>query len=100
TVDLIQRLFPRLESVWSNMHYGPDSLYGWRKELRICVADIFPAYFHLSLPHGAVSRADVDGLLHAALDAPAFVATLRGLNTQHTATGDSKTGPLLERLMD
>lgn len=100
TLDLMQRLFPRLESVWSNMHYGTDSLYGWRKELRVCVADIFPAYFRLSLPQGAVSRADVDGLLLVALDAPAFIVTLRGLNTQQTATGDSKAGPLLERLMD
>lgn len=100
TRELLERLFPRLESVWSNTHYGADSLNPWRKELRICVADVFPAYFGLSLPQGTVSRADVDGLIAVALDASSFAAALRQSITHRTAIGDFKTGPLLERLMD
>jgi predicted KAP-like P-loop ATPase len=65
--ELIQRLFPRLKSVWSNMHYSGDSLQRWRAKLQVCVPDIFPAYFRLSLPAGTVTRADVDALPEPAL---------------------------------
>lgn len=100
TQELVQRLFPRLESVWSNMHYSGDSLQRWRAELRVCVADIFPAYFRLSLPVGTVTRADVDALLSAAHDPAAFASVLRGALAQRTAKGMSKARALLERLMD
>jgi predicted KAP-like P-loop ATPase len=100
TKDLVQRLFPRLESVWSNMHYSADSLLEWRKNLRVCVPDVFPAYFRLSLPPGAVSRADVDVLLEQAGNPAAFAAVLRQALVQTTGTGVSKARVLLERVMD
>lgn len=100
TQELVQRLFPRLESVWSNMHYSGDSLQRWRAELRVCVPDIFPAYFRLSLPAGTVTRADVDALLTAANDPGAFASVLRSALGQKTARGTSKARALLERLMD
>ncbi|MBS0477362.1 MAG: NTPase, partial [Proteobacteria bacterium] len=100
TQKLIQRLFPRLESVWSNWYYSGESLQGWRAELRVCVPDIFPAYFRLSLPAGAVTRADVDALLAAANDSCAFASILRSALGQKTASGTSKARALLERLMD
>lgn len=100
TKDLLQRLFPRLESVWANMHYSADSLPRWRRELRVCVPDTFLAYFRLSLPDGAVSRADLDALLAVAQDSEAFAAALRSAAAQKTATGVSKVRGLLERLMD
>jgi predicted KAP-like P-loop ATPase len=98
--DLLQRLFPRLESVWSNMHYSADSMQRWRRELRVCVPDTFLAYFRLSLPEGAVSRADLEALLAVAQDPEALAAALRTAATQKTATGVSKARGLLERLMD
>jgi len=100
TQELIQRLFPRLESVWSNMHYSGDSLQLWRAKLQVCVPDIFPAYFRLSLPTGTVTRADVDALLASARDPEAFTNVMRGALTQKTASGTSKARALLERLMD
>lgn len=100
TKELMQRLFPRLESVWSNTHYSADSLYRWRTQLRVCVADIFPAYFRLSLPQGAVSRADIDALLLKACDPGAFAAALRQAAQEISTTGVSRARALLERLMD
>jgi predicted KAP-like P-loop ATPase len=100
TQELIQRLFPRLESVWSNMHYSGDSLQRWRAKLQVCVPDIFPAYFRLSLPMGTVTRADVDSLLAAAKEPAMFASILRGALNQKTARGTSKARALLERLMD
>lgn len=100
TQELVQRLFPRLESVWSNMHYSEESLQRWRAELRVCVPDVFPAYFRLSLPAGAVARADIDELLAAASSAEAFAGSLRRALEQKTARGTSKARALLERLLD
>lgn len=100
TKDLMRRLFPRLDSVWSNTHYSGESFREWRTQLRVCVADIFPAYFRLSLPQGSVFRAEVDALLERAQDPAAFGAALRTATTQKTPTGVSKVRTLLERLMD
>lgn len=100
TQELVQRLFPRLESVWSNMHYSGESLQRWRAELRVCVPDVFPAYFRLSLPAGTVTRADIDDLLAAANVAEMFAHALRAALEQKTARGTSKARALLERLMD
>jgi predicted KAP-like P-loop ATPase len=100
TQELLQRLFPRLESVWSNMHYTADTLYQWRRTLRVCSPDIFPAYFRLSLPQGAVSRADLDALLALVHDEGAFAEAFRSAATQKSATGTSKARALLERIMD
>lgn len=100
TKELVQLLFPRLESVWSNMHYSGESLQRWRSELRVCVPDVFPAYFRLSLPTGAVTRADVDALLSVAKDSAALATVLRSALAQKTARGTSKARALLERLMD
>jgi predicted KAP-like P-loop ATPase len=65
TKDMVERLFPRLESVWANMHYGADSVGEWRRQLRICAPEVFPTYFKLSLSQDAVSRVDINALLRS-----------------------------------
>jgi len=100
TKALIQRLFPRLESVWSNMHYTGDSALEWRRQLRVCSPTVFPAYFRLSLPAGAVSRAEVDALLALVNNSHAFAAALRQAARQKRPNGVSKARDLLERFMD
>lgn len=100
TQELLQRLFPRLEAVWSNMHYSADSLSQWRLDLRVCSPDVFPAYFRLSLPKGAVSRTDLDSLLALAHNEGSLADAFRSAAAQKGATGTSKARALLERLMD
>lgn len=100
TQELLQRLFPRLEAVWSNTQYTADFLYQWRRSLRVCSPDVFPTYFRLSLPQGAVSRADLDALLALAHNQDALAEAFRSAATQKSATGTSKARALLERLMD
>jgi len=99
--DMMQRLFPRLESVWSNMHYSGDSLAEWRRRLRMCAGgDIFQAYFRLSLPAGAVSRADLEALLASAMQPESFAAQLRAAKEQKLPAGTSKVRAILDRLQD
>lgn len=100
TKDLMQRLFPKLESVWSNMHYSSDSAMQWRRELRVCSPDVFSAYFRLSLPEGTLSRAELDGFLALCSDAKAIGEALLDAAKIKRADGLSKVRALLERLMD
>lgn len=101
TKDLVERLFPRLESVWSIMHYGPDSLKEWRKALRVCAGgDIFSAYFRLSLPANAISQANINAILAVAGDPAQFGQRLVDAAALKLPTGVSKVRGLLERLLD
>lgn len=100
TKDLIERLFPRLESVWGNMYYGGDSVAGWRRHLRICAPEVFPTYFKLALPLDAVSRADIDALLVATKLPTSFAKLLEAASGVKGADGVSKVPALLDRFMD
>ena len=100
TKDLIERLFPRLESVWGNMHYGADSVGGWRRQLRISAPEVFPTYFKLSLSQDAVSRADIDALLATTQSSASFAKVLEAALGVKGADGISKVPALLDRFMD
>lgn len=100
TKDMVMRLFPRLESVWSNMYYDAESVSDWRRALRVCIPEVFPAYFRLSLPQNAVSRLDIDALLAAKQSPESFAELLRGASILKGAHGASKVPALLDRFMD
>jgi predicted KAP-like P-loop ATPase len=100
TKELLQHLFPKLESVWSNMHYGADSATEWRRHLRVCSPDVFTAYFRLSLPEGSLSRSELDSFLALASEADAISVVLLDLAKNKRSDGLSKARALLERLMD
>lgn len=99
--ELVKQLFPRLESVWSNVHYDASVLQEWRRNLRVCTGgDVLAAYFRLSLPAAAVSRADIDAVLARANQPIKFGELLLDAAAQKTPTGISKVRTLLERLLD
>lgn len=100
TKDLMERLFPRLEAVWGNMHYDADSAAGWRRQLRICAPEIFPTYFKLSISQDVVSRADVDALLAVTQSSTSFARALEVASSVKRADGISKVPALLDRFMD
>lgn len=100
TKEMLQRIFPRLESVWSNMHYTPESEMGWRRAYRVCAPSLFDIYFRLSLPAGVVSASDVEDMLRRACDASAFGTRMVELSQVHDESGISKARGMLERLMD
>lgn len=100
TKDMVERLFPRLESVWGNMHYGADSIGDWRRQLRICAPEVFPTYFKLSLSQDAVSRADIDALLATTQSSASFAKALEAAAGVKGAGGVSKAPALLDRFMD
>ena len=96
TRALLKRIFPKIEQ----MGYGPDWLAEWRRNLRACHPEVFPIYFSLTVPPGAVSRSEMTVLLGLA-GAPAdFGNALVRAMEEKRPDGLSKARALLERLMD
>jgi predicted KAP-like P-loop ATPase len=100
TRTLMRRLFPKLDAVWSDTRHPPEAEMEWRRNLRICAPEVFPAYFRLTLPEGSISRSEVDALLAARRDAVAFGAVLRRAAQQKGTDGVSRVRALLERFVD
>lgn len=97
---LLQRMFPRLDSVWGNEGHSPGEERIWRRDLRICSADIFPVYFRLTLPENSISNSEVRATLSLADDPKSFGNELVRLANQTRPDGTSRVSALLERLAD
>ncbi len=94
------RLFPKLEAVFGNIHYGNDLVSQWRKKLRICNPDIFPIYFRLMVPDGQISYDEMMTILALAGNSEAFGNKLLELSKQHRPDGSTRVSVFLERLQD
>lgn len=96
TRDLLERIFPKV----GQMGYGADWLAQWRRSLRACHPDVFPTYFRMTVPPGAVRRSEMLALLSLA-EAPATLGdALVQAASEKRPDGLSKARALLERLMD
>jgi predicted KAP-like P-loop ATPase len=93
-LDLLKRLFPRLESVYGNNNFGADWLDNWRREGKVCSPDVFDVYFQLALPATEVSQKEMEAILSLAGDPEAFKNALLGLNK------DGRIIRFLERMED
>lgn len=96
TQALLERVFPKI----GQMGYGADWLAEWRRELRACHPNLFPVYFRLAVPQGAILRSEIMALLTLAGSAADFGAALVRVKAERRPDGLSKARALLERLMD
>ncbi|MCG0275669.1 MAG: AAA family ATPase [Thermosediminibacteraceae bacterium] len=102
-MNLLRRLFPMLEGIeglYGNVHYGSDFIPKWRKELRVCVREIFPIYFRFSVPEGDMSNIEIKTLLALLDDIEAFGNKLIELSRQIRPDGYTRVSVFLERLLD
>ena len=97
---LLRRLFPKLESVFGNMHYGPEKELDWRKKCRVCSKEIFPRFFSFSVPSDDLSRAEMNDILSSLLDKEIFCEHLKHLVKQKRSDGSTKLSVFLERMWD
>ncbi|EJB8514457.1 TPA: AAA family ATPase [Pseudomonas aeruginosa] len=93
---LIERIFPKT----GRMGYGSDWLAEWRRNLRACHPDVFPIYFRLTVPPGAIRRGEMMALLSLAASPADFGNALVQAREERRPDGMSKVRALLERLMD
>lgn len=96
TKALIERIFPKA----GRTGYGSDWLGEWRRNLRACHPDVFPIYFRLTVPTGAIRRGEMVALLSLAASPADFGNALIQAKEERRPDGMSKARALLERLMD
>ncbi|EEW1498315.1 AAA family ATPase [Escherichia coli O75:H38/H55] len=94
--DLLEHIFPKI----GRIGYEADWLSQWRRNLRACHPDIFPTYFRMTVPPGAIRRSEMLALLNLAETPPALGEALIRATGVKRPDGLSKARALLERLMD
>lgn len=97
---LLFQVFPKLESLWSNIRYSPADQSTWRRLLRVCSPDRFPIYFRLAAPEGSISNAEMQAILSLAGDKGAFAERLAALAGQVRPDGTTRVRAFLELLED
>ncbi len=98
--DMLKRLFPKLNGIWGNNHYGPEWESRWRRSLRVCSEDVFPVYFSLTVSNGEISNSRMQEILSNADDSQRFGAEILELSQQTRPDGKTKASAFLDRLQD
>lgn len=94
----LMRLFPRLESIWTNISYGHDWEATWAKQRRVCSEVHFDAYFRLSLDDNALPKKEIDQLSEHAGDKSAVQRIFREALKVTRSQGATKASLLLDEL--
>lgn len=78
--EIVKQLFPPAEWVFGGPGYGSGFEERWFRELRVCHPDVFDRYFHLTIPEGDISQADLDRILALTGDRQGLVTEFRSRN--------------------
>jgi predicted KAP-like P-loop ATPase len=97
---ILSQLFPKLGEMWGDMGFDPPHEATWRRQLRICSPHIFPIFFHLALPEGDISNAEIIVILSQAHNPQEFSARLLELAAQARPDGFTRLHAFLDRLTD
>lgn len=95
---LLMRLFPALESAWSNMGYGDGFTRQWAMERRVCSADHFDSYFRFAIGDEVLTSTELDAFLASAGDIEQVKATLRHAVAVTRRSGGTKAAVWLDEL--
>lgn len=95
---LLMRLFPALESAWSNMGYGDEFARQWAMERRVCSPDHFDSYFRFAIGDEVLTSTELDGFLARADDVEYVKTTLRHAVTVARRSGGTKAAVWLNEL--
>ncbi len=82
--DVLNHLFPWVQAVTKNNHFGSDWFGRWEREQRVAARHYFDRYFQYAVPATDVGDrrlSEVESML-AAADLGASVAALRAVNAQ------------------
>ncbi|MGB9989861.1 KAP family P-loop NTPase fold protein [Massilia sp. SM-13] len=95
---LLMRLFPVLESVWANMHYGDGFARQWALERRVCSANYFDSYFRFAIGDEVLTSTELDAFLARADDVEYVKSTLHQSVTAIRRSGGTKAAVWLNEL--
>jgi predicted KAP-like P-loop ATPase len=94
----LMRLFPRLESIWSNLHYGEGSESAWVRERLVCTKKHFDSYFRFSVGDDILPREELKNIIARAADTAFVPATFRAALPVARKDGTTKAKLLLDEL--
>lgn len=78
--EIVKHLFPPVEWVFGGPMYGHDFEEEWFRQVRLCHPNVFDRYFHLKIPEGDISQADLNRIRSLVADRDGLVAEFRALN--------------------
>jgi predicted KAP-like P-loop ATPase len=79
--EIVKQLFPPVGWALSDSMYGHcHDDEGWFRELRICHPNVFARYFHLTIPEGDISQAEIDHVLSLVADRDGLAEEFRAIN--------------------
>jgi predicted KAP-like P-loop ATPase len=79
--ELIRKLFPPAAFAFGDAMYSSSRSEEWKRELRVCAADVFDRYFQLGLSKGEVPQSEVEHVLAVSGDYRALTDTLERLDS-------------------
>ncbi|MHB0991711.1 MAG: KAP family P-loop NTPase fold protein [Burkholderiales bacterium] len=91
----LRRIFPRLDSIWSNTYHTGES---WRRDRLIASVENFRSYFAFSISEDVVPRTLIDELLLRADDSDFVKDALRKSLGVIRRTGGTQAALLLDEL--
>ena len=94
----LRRLFPRLDSVWANVHHSSSEPI-WRSKRQICSPEHFSSYFRLALGTDVIPRKVLDGLIVNIGDGEHIKSFFRDHSKITRADGRSDVPIVLDDLM-
>ena len=94
--DGLMRLFPKLQSLWSNTYYDRDE--SWERDRRAYSPKHFSTYFRLAPAPGTLSAAQVRELLAVTDDAEKLQAALIEAGKLRKPNGTSRVSLVLDAL--
>lgn len=95
---LLMRLFPAVESVWSNMSYGDGFARQWAMERRVCSPNHFDSYFRFTVGDEVLTSSELDAFLARADNIEYVKTTLRQAATVTRRSGGTKAAVWLTEL--
>lgn len=95
--NVMSRLFPKLQGVWSNYQYGPDFLARWQRECRASSPEILPTYFRLAVPLRSISRQRMKAIIEKCSDLDSLGGELSALAQEMMPDGRTGIAVFLER---
>lgn len=90
----LQRLFPRLESVWGN-HFH-TSTNDWEKSMRICAPKRFSNYFSFGVSDDVISRSEIKDFIAILPNKEGVKQKILELSSQKRRSGGTRAAVLLE----
>lgn len=94
----LMRLFPRLESAWSNLLHGSHENAEWARRRRVCSEVHFDTYFRFAPSEDVLPRQELEAVIASCGDREALAQELRTAVGVSRRSGGTKAALILEEL--